>query len=380
MISFNINMVREFSVEVPSSYSDDDYMKDCPTYNKIPTILPASERIIAIGDIHGDLDLAIESFRIAGLIDDNLDWIADPPNTVVVQVGDQIDSCRPIPGHDCHRTNTPGDNAEDIKILKFFDEMHVKANKYGGAVYSLLGNHEIMNAEGNFEYVSYKNYHEFYHEDEERSYKGPKGRQEAFRPGGPLATNLACSRNAVIIIGSNMFIHAGILPRLAQILPGKNMSEREKLSHINRIVRKWLLNKVIPENYKNTIVKAGSISPFWTRIFGKIPKNESLNSEVCMTNVKQVLKIFQIGHIVVGHTPQLFTNGDGVNGTCHENGENKLYRVDGGFSRAFKIFDDNNIVQVLEILNDTTFNVIKGTLKSQQISSLDKINVNIREF
>src|SRR5207248_3296699 len=109
--------------------------------------------------IHGDLNLAIKSFKLAKLIDDYGNWIADPPNTVVVQVGDQIDSCRYVPGvNECHREIKPGDVAEDMKVLDWFDRMHEVAARSGGAVYSLLGNHELMNAEGDFRYVSHANY------------------------------------------------------------------------------------------------------------------------------------------------------------------------------------------------------------------------------
>lgn len=78
-------------------FEEEDFLKDCPNNTFIPTTLPAVKRIIAIGDIHGDYNLAVRSLRLANLIDEDLNWIADPPNTIVVQVGDQIDSCRRIP-------------------------------------------------------------------------------------------------------------------------------------------------------------------------------------------------------------------------------------------------------------------------------------------
>ena len=96
------------------------------------------------------------------MIDDEYNWIASPPNTIVIQVGDQVDSCRPIPGvMDCHNKREPGDKSDDMNVMTFFDEMHKKAIKHGGAVYSLLGNHELMNSQGNFDYVSYDNYRNF---------------------------------------------------------------------------------------------------------------------------------------------------------------------------------------------------------------------------
>lgn len=49
-----------------------------------PTFLPAVPRLIAIGDLHGDLDKAKRAFRVGGLIDANDRWCGG--STTVVQV------------------------------------------------------------------------------------------------------------------------------------------------------------------------------------------------------------------------------------------------------------------------------------------------------
>lgn len=351
-------------------YDEEDYLKDCPGGDFIPTILPAVKRIIAIGDIHGDLNLAIKSFRLANLIDNDLNWIADPPNTIVVQVGDQIDSCRPVPNIlNCHsKKNNLGinedDSPDDMTVLKFFNDMHQKATRRGGAVYSLLGNHELMNAQGRFDYVSYNNYYNFSYIDKnangEKIYIGPKGRRDAFRPGGPVANMLACTRLSVLIIGSNLFAHAGILPVIVKYLDYLNIETDTKLKYLNAVVRKWLLHKLSTHDNKNKFIFINDErSPFWTRIYGSIPENIPMTDPRCFQSVKEVLSVFKIGKMIVGHTPQTFTNNSGINGTCYEKKhDNKLYRIDGGFSKAFNIFNNNHAVQILEILDDYQFNII----------------------
>jgi len=344
-------------------YPEEDFLKYCPEYDYMPTVLPAVPRIIVMGDIHGDLELAITSFKIAKLIDDDYNWIADPPNTVVVQVGDQVDSCRPINGvYDCHKNKQTNDAAEDMSVIDFFNNMHDKAKIVGGNVLSLLGNHELMNSERDFRYVSYENFYNFKYDINGKKYEGPNGRKEAFKPGGEVAKMLACRRNAVIVVGSNMFIHAGILPALIEKIEHMNIDDDTKLAYINSIVRKWLLNKVVKEDEKevlNYFLNDTKVSPFWARVFGVIPSGVNLDSNECDQSVKKILNFFKLGQIIVGHTPQLMINESGINGTCVDSsGLNRLYRVDGGFSRGFKIWSHSNLVQVLEILNDTTFNII----------------------
>ena len=376
-------------------YDKDDFLKDCPNSEFIPTTLPPVKRIIAIGDIHGDLNLAIRSFKLANLIDDNYNWIAEPPDTVVVQVGDQIDSCRPIPNvYECHKKKYPDDKADDMNVIEFFDTMHKKASAVGGAVYSLLGNHELMNAQNKFQYVSYDNYYNFKYEESpdenqdgniyESVLLGPSGRRAAFKPGGPVAVKLACSRLSVLIIGSTMFVHAGVLPVLAKRLDHLGFDNNVKLKYLNAIVRKWLLRKLSEKEdaeSKSLFVDDLKISPFWTRIYGSIPTNTDLNSDDCSSYVKKTLEVYKVGQLVVGHTPQLFTNKSGINGTCYEKDENdkKLYRVDGGFSKAFNIFDNQGLVQVLEILNDKDFNIITDTTLHEYVKPPD-VNINERQM
>ena len=158
-----------------------------------PSRLPAVNRIIVIGDLHGDWDATIESLKVAKLIDINNNWVGK--DTVVVQLGDQIDRCRILP---CNNpTSTKDDEASDIKILLFFTNLHKQAQKVGGAVYSVIGNHELMNVIGDMRYVSYENIKEFDNMYDNKS--GMESRIEAFKPGNPLANFLACTRKMVLI-------------------------------------------------------------------------------------------------------------------------------------------------------------------------------------
>lgn len=345
---------------------------NCPGYEPLPTVVPPVKRIIAIGDIHGDLDLALKCLRLGNLIDENHDWIGG--QTVVVQVGDQIDRCRPNRQIDpdgtpeeptklfkCHEPETTKpDEASDITIMELFTKLHKQAVAVGGAVYSLLGNHELMNARGDLNYVSHAGIRQFdgyVDEDTGKVYpRGELGRYHAFQPGKKYAKFMGCTRQSAIIIGSCLFVHAGMV---SEYVNKFNIEGPEQLAAINYQVRKWLLGHVTIENIK-PIISSESYSPFWTRIFGKLPPNVDATDERCIRYLGKIFELYHVERMVVGHTPQFFSNDEGINKTCGD----KIWRVDVGGSGAFSPFKNTDLhnhhtrAQVLEIIDDSIFNVL----------------------
>jgi len=83
-----------------------------------------SSRIVAVGDLHGDLNHAVRVLRMAGLVDLRDQWIGGP--TVLVQTGDIVDRGK-----------------DTILLYKWMDALRTQAQLSGGAVVSLLGNHEV---------------------------------------------------------------------------------------------------------------------------------------------------------------------------------------------------------------------------------------------
>lgn len=346
-------------------------------------ILPPVDRIIVIGDLHGDLKLTLKCLKIAQVIPKNYDinlllnstsmnfdeiekplWIGGTTN--VVQVGDQVDRCRPIPGKSCLDKNTtkPDENS-DLKIMKLFWDLKKQAQKVGGEVYSLLGNHEIMNIIGNLSYVSYDGIHKFNEKDPEtgKIYKGYEGRKQIFAPGSYWGKRIACTFNSIITIGSNMFVHAGIAPELQNLL----LSGEYNLVNLNEKIQNILsgyekLDDKINDKYNNSSLLTNyKISPFWPRALGNLPENEDLNNnEECLKNFKPLIDKYNIKNLVIGHTPQSFKTVDpsNISATCtnKNNLQNSgVWRVDVGASRAFGAFTGGgikNTAAVLEILND----------------------------
>jgi hypothetical protein len=145
------------------------------------------ERIVAIGDIHGDLEALFSILLKSGIIDEHGRWIA--VNTFLVQTGDIFDKGRlkpPIksvgqpqnsPGY--MRSTVPydvidkygnaqtvtgnhnfdfGEVGDELVILKFLTDLHVQASesdgKFGNSrVLLCTGNHEFMNT-SQYDYFS----------------------------------------------------------------------------------------------------------------------------------------------------------------------------------------------------------------------------------
>lgn len=355
-----------------------EFNKICKKYKYQPSILPSVDRIIVIGDIHGDMQLALDSLKLANLIEiieheenkiPKVKWIGG--KTIVVQIGDQIDSCRPHQYPCTDKRSLLDDKPDDINVINFFTELNNLADKDGGAVYSLLGNHEIMNIEGNFNYVSYNNLDKF------SDYVDPKdptkkfeskleARKHAFSIGNDVAVEFACTRHSAVVIGSFIFVHAGIVPDFIRKSSVKNRSDLVKM---NLNVRKWLLGLINKNNVKH-IVGSLNYSIFWNRVLGSIPSNMNSQDNKCITHLKDTLELFKVKSMIIGHTPQFYSNNEGINGTCNDGNLNQLWRVDIGGSCAFHTFDEQYMrtgkitdlrqAQVLEILEkENKINVLK---------------------
>jgi len=328
------------------------WQSQCSQYNITmqPDILPAVRRIIVIGDIHGDLDITKKLLKIAKVINDNNEWIGE--DTVVVQVGDQIDRCR-YNGIPCSEVDYNEGN--DLKILYYFTKLHKLATIHGGAVYSLIGNHELMNVEGDMRYVSLDGLNEFTnfnHFNKDIEYKN-YSRKKAFTRGNPISNFLACTRKGALIIGSNLFVHAGIIPEIAR---------KYKISELNNILSLYLWNMIDKSEY--TDILFDSESPFWTRKY-----NKRVTESECQ-KLLQLNDIYKVGKIYVGHTPNI---EQGISSIC----DNKIWLTDYGVSKAFDQYRPGKApkIHVLELLEDgKTINVLYET------DTINIINNNIKSI
>ncbi len=258
---------------------------------------PSAARIVAIGDIHGDVKAAREALRLGGAIDAAGKWIGGA--LVVVQTGDQLDR---------------GD--DEPQILDLFERLRGEAKAAGGALYALNGNHEIINAQGDFRYVTEDGFHDFSdrHPDArlapllERMPESNRGRAAAFLPGGDIAKRLS-QQLAVIQVGDNVFVHGGVL----------EAHVRYGLGNINREAREWLTG---PPTAPAPRILTEPQAPIWTRDYS----DGTPAPEKC-AELGRVLAALSAKRLVVGHTVQK----QGINSACDE----AVWRIDVGLSRFY---------------------------------------------
>jgi len=267
----------------------------------------APSRIVAFGDVHGDLDATRSALRLAGAIDEGDRWIGG--QLIVVQTGDQLDR---------------GD--EEQAILDLFERLRVEAAAAGGAVYALVGNHEIMNAEGDLRYVTKGGFADFEdavdYDPDDPSLAGfaphERARMAALGPGGPYAMLLA-KRNVVLQLDDNVFVHGGVLPD--HVAYG--------IDRINSETQAWLRGETA-----QPLILDGSDSPEWARLYTREP-----DSLACAV-LGKVLDELKAQRMVMGHSIQ----EGGITAAC----DGLAWGIDVGMAAHY-----GGSVEVLEIVGDS---------------------------
>ena len=252
------------------------------------------ERVVAVGDVHGDFDQLVSVLRAASLIDDQNKWTGGKAH--LVQTGDVMDR-----------------GPDSRKAMDLLMKLEEEAAAAGGAVHALIGNHESMILYGDFRYLSPGEIASFRDADSEKlreevwqerleearkngtklddaarkrwEAENPLGLEELRRAFGPAGVYGKWIRghNAVIRIDGTIFLHGGISPKYA-----------------NWTVRK-INERVRVELQDFTQLRGGIVQddegPLWYR---------GLAMQSVEPHVRTVLKNYGVERIAIGHT---FTEG-----------------------------------------------------------------------
>jgi hypothetical protein len=312
-----------------------------------PAQSPAAQRIVAVGDLHGDYDAWLDIARDARLIDARGRWIGG--NSILVQLGDITDR-----------------GADSLKIIRSLPQLQRAAPRSGGRVVVILGNHEAMNLLGDLRYVTEDEFAAFassgsrqrraaaydsLRQQIETAYRArepnasaetirqawlkaiPLGWVEhraAWKPEGELGRWIR-GNPAIAEIGDTLFVHGGL------------SIEYSKLS-LGEINRRTVVALAAADDSDKSILN-DPLGPLWYRgLLGRDREAEAARSASGLKPTPQqeldaALKAFGAKRIVVGHTPNL----KGI--TITEGG--RLVRVDTGISRYY-----GGALSWLEIVGD----------------------------
>jgi len=230
--------------------------------------------IIAVGDLHADLQSAQKAFAIAGITDMDGQWILK--DSIVVQTGDLTDR-----------------GPDGKTLLDWIQQLEQQALSHNSQFIVLLGNHEVMNLQGDWRYVS---------QQDVLSFGSLEQRKVAFST-GQYASWLR-QKDAVLQIGDTVFVHGGVSRAFAR--PAETLSDE---------VRKALLG----EGVSNTL---GSDGPLWYRGYWR------QTEEMACAEAKYVLQQMGASRMVMGHTTQR-------DGQIHSRCDGTLFAIDTGISRHY---------------------------------------------
>jgi hypothetical protein len=311
------------------------------------------ERLVVIGDVHGDFDDFCLLLKKVGLTDSLNHWTGG--KAILVQTGDVIDR------------GNKGREAMDLLI-----RLEKEAEAAGGEVMPLLGNHEVMNLFGDLRYVSAETYAEFadveserrrkaaYQEyaawytshaelmegiqqtalpttEEEWMAKHPAGfleYQEALGPTGVYGKWIRQHR-AVAKIGGVVFLHGGISPNLISLklepITSKVREEIEEFDETKRylvshhvILPFFTLQETAAAVQMQIIEDRAAATPTDAEKQGRISRLAGIGHWLCMREdgplwfrgydewseeegtqqMEKILSAYEATHIVVGHTVQ----------------------------------------------------------------------------
>jgi hypothetical protein len=308
------------------------------------------EKIVAVGDIHGDYDAFTKILRGTGLIDGKLHWTGG--KTHLVQIGDIMDR---------------GDYAKEI--LDLLMNLEKEAEEAGGKVHMLLGNHEEMNITGYIfnrgdefttrQFVSFLP--DGYREKQVKKFRKKIGNNPTTK------TGLASSLDSDLMSFWENMLNAARTNR-------KHLARREYISNFNKIYGKWLLKRNVVIKINNIILVHGGISekfskwglkkinnrlrveledlrraamnltrpiipeyqrqivfepngPYWYR--GFINRDEDDFKE----NVDRILKNLEAEYMVIAHTPRVIETKEDM-----QLFQGRIWIIDTGISELYRTY------------------------------------------
>lgn len=229
------------------------------------------EKLIVMSDIEGNFD-GFSSFLINNrVIDKNFNWIYG--NGHLLLNGDFVDR---------------GENVTQVLWLIY--KLEQEAIKQNGKVHYILGNHEIMNFQGNASYANkkYKRVAQLISKNDSLDV----ATQYLYSDKTELGKWLR-SKNVIEKIGNYIFVHAGLSPDI--------LKYKVSISKINKIVRENWDKNLYDEDENNRVENflTGKKGIYWYR---GLAQDYKYYDKVKEKELNEVLKFYQADKIVFGHS------------------------------------------------------------------------------
>ncbi|UCF20107.1 MAG: metallophosphoesterase [Gemmatimonadota bacterium] len=266
--------VQQRAFEVPDTLRLAGFCRDSTTEYLVPARAPSLEpsvvkevpRIFAVSDIHGEFEALTDLLQRAGIIDAGLHWSWGDGHLVIL--GDVFDR---------------GDKVTECLWLIY--RLEQEAQRAGGRVHFVLGNHEVIVMRGDLRYVSAK-YLDGIVRRSRIKY------EDLYGPAMELGRWLRTKHVAVILNGI-LFVHGGFPP--AALERGLGLDE------VNAAARKNIDIKSYELAFSDTAkFLYGSGGPLWYR--GYHEAQEGRYPKASAEELALILRTLGAEAIVVGHT------------------------------------------------------------------------------
>jgi len=221
-------------------------------------------KILAIGDIHGEYDSLVNLMKNNQVIDSNLDWNFDTGH--IVLIGDVFDR---------------GDMVTES--LWFIYKLQKQADEAGGKVHFILGNHELINLveeEGSTDISDKYNI---------LCYNAGYNYSDLYKSSFILGDWLR-KQKTVIKINNFLFVHGGIPPEIAE--------KEVDISVLNQSMQDFLCSPVQEVNKIDENVRLAGSCMFYR---GYFDAGGDYYKEL-IEGLPKTLDFFNVDCIVVGHT------------------------------------------------------------------------------
>lgn len=352
---------------------DSDCFKlQTPAEDVIP--LEEGQRLICVGDVHGDVMKLKEFLEIGGVYDPckppSEQWIGG--NTILVQCGDVLDR-----------------GFEELECFNLLTRLSQQAANNRGHVILLFGNHEALNCGGMFHYTEGDaEYEAFVGKTIDQQLQTEKWRMQyagnqparwaTYEPGtGVLAAPLLANMKVAVKVGRTVCVHAG--------LTAKHLDDYGGITGMNQAAQNWMKQEAtLPSNNLGEYESIGALvydvqkraqdgadrmpcvlgggagaeSPVWMRDYSS-PNDAVPNNPKAQQMIDAALFQLQADRMVMGHTVQRQINS-ALQG--------KAWRVDVGASKGVM----NGTPEVLEVRKENGEEVVSVLTKQGEVPAADR--------